>query len=230
MLRVLETTREGLSGRPGRGRERGAGMSNPEAALASLYGGKALAGNVGGQEREQEVWTPDWILAAASASMGGIQLDPCGASRFDSEVVHVKKKGKVVPITGGWFADVTLVKPGTHEGLVQSPHGGTVVCLDGLAQDWSQARSVFVNPPYDALEVWLNKCKGANTPVVALVPVRTHRPWFCAAARGALVVTLTYRVIFKGHLDAFPAPLALVCWNVDLVDLGERETGRWVVR
>lgn len=200
-------------------------------ALDSLYGkASALSGNVGGQDREQEAWTPDWILRAAEASFGGpIQLDPCGASAYE-----LPAHGKRGPITGGWFADVTLVKPGTHEGLVKSPHGGTVVCLDGKAQDWRQARSVFVNWPYDDTIAWLGKCARegeAGAKIIGLGPFRPHRKWFPGFVRGCTdVVSLNYRVMFQGHKDAFPAPLFLCSWNVGIVPLGDRETARWSVR
>lgn len=203
-------------------------------ALATLYGAPdqsntALAGNVGGQGREQEAWTPTWVIQAACRAFGGpIHLDPCGASSFASEVVH---KGKANPITGGWFAQVTLVKPGTHEGLVQAPHGGTVVCLDGLTQDWSQARSVFVNPPYDSLEAWLQKCAETavhGTPIILLGPFRPHRKWFPRLLDKAQdLVLLNYAVKFQGHLNSFPAPLFLASWNVGIPYLEERENGRW---
>ncbi len=208
-------------------------------ALKTLYGEagqsqSVLAGNIGGLAREPEVWTPDWVIAAARASMSGIQLDPCGASRYESTVTlkaTKNRKERVNPITGGWFADVTLCKPGTHEGLVQSPHGGTVICLDGLTQDWSQAQSVFVNPPYDNLEPWLQKCAESDTKVVCLGPFRPHRSWFPRLVKGCTdVVSLGYRCMFKGHLDAAPFPLFLASWNCHIVDLAERETGRWNVK
>lgn len=220
-------------------------MTRAANALDSLSGAaSALSGNVGGQEREQEAWTPDWILRAAEASFGGpIQLDPCGATAWElPEAWTVDRNGRRrlarAAISGGWFADLTLVKPGTHEGLKRSPHGGTVVCLDGKAQDWRQARSVFVNWPYDDTEAWLGKCAregAAGARIIGLGPFRPHRRWFpelaktCAATGGDLV-SLWYSVRFKGHKDAFPAPLALFSWNVPIIPLGEKETARWAVK
>lgn len=202
-------------------------------ALHSLYGGKqarnALSGNVGGQARKQEVWTPEWILAAARQAMGGIQLDPCGATAYESEV---RVGPKVNPITGGWFADITLVQPGACEGLQTSPHGGTLVSLDGKSQDWSQAKSTFVNPEFADLEAWLTHaslCGQRGGRTTFLSPVRTHRRWWLPTIRstGGEIVFLDYRVKFKGHESAFPAPLCLITWNCRLPDLGARETGRW---
>jgi hypothetical protein len=40
-------------------------VSTKESAVASLYGGKALAGNVGVAARVQEVLTPPWVLDKA---------------------------------------------------------------------------------------------------------------------------------------------------------------------
>ena len=210
-------------------------------ALQTLYGSSEqsqtkLAGNIGGQGREAETWTPDWLIEVSRQAMGSIHLDPCGASKFDSTVTlkaTKNRKERVNPITGGWFADVTLVKPGTFEGLAQSPHGGTVVCLDGLSQDWSQAASVFVNPPYADLEAWLQKCAETavyGTPVVCLGPFRPHRTWFPRLLRKAEIVSLWYRVMFKGHVDACPFPLFLAAWNCEIPALGDRETGRWLLR
>ena len=213
-------------------------MSN---ALSTLYAAPgqsatALAGNVGGQEREQETWTPDTVIAVCRAAMGGIQLDPCGASRYDSTVTLKATKNrpqKVNPITGGWFADVTLVKPGTFEGLVKSPHGGTVVCLDGKTQDWSQAKSTFVNPPFDDLEAWMRLAAlhGAKSPVCLLGPFRPHRRWFTEIARTCTnFVTLWYSLRFKGHSDACPFPLFLASWSCEIPDMGTMETGRLVFK
>ena len=209
-------------------------MSN---ALKSLFGDQnALAGNVGGQRRVQETWTPDWVIDAASQAMGGIQLDPCGASSYDSEVtvVHKRLNGervtRVNPTTGGWFADITLTRPGAFEGLAQSPHGGTVISKDSYPEDWTQARSVYLNPEFAELEKWLTKAAetGRHTQVIALSPVRTHRSWWFPTIQrsGGAIVYLSYNVKFKGHDFAFPAPLCLISWNCTLPDLGARETWR----
>lgn len=202
-------------------------------ALDTLYGRRALAGNVGGLEREQETWTADWTTAAVREAFGGsIHLDPCGASSYDSEVILRETKNRPEirnPTTGGWYADVTLVKPGTHEGLVQSPHGGTVVCLDGLAQDWTAARSVFLNPEFNNLRPWLEKAAAtgdAGVPTILLGPVRPHRSWWPALAFSGTVIYLNYNYKFKGHKDACPFPLCLIAWNCTVPDLGSRETWR----
>lgn len=86
-------------------------MTDEPNALHSLYGGasarKALSGNVGGQEREQEVWTPDWIWDVARAALGGrIALDPCAASRPE-----------------GWRAAHNVTLPGNGLAITWDPVG-----------------------------------------------------------------------------------------------------------
>lgn len=168
--------------------------------------------------------------------MGSIELDPCAASAYDSAVENkVKRKGRTeivtVPTTGGWFADLSITAPG-GEGLRRSPHGGTVVSADSLLLDWD-ARSVFVNPPFDDLEVWLIKAstearKSTERKLVFLGPYRTHRSWLPPILQAAdCLVTLGYNVKFKGYLTAVPFPLFLASWNCRIPDLGRMETGRW---
>jgi len=66
-------------------------------ALHSLYGGKtALSGNIGGQKREQTVFTPEWFIDQISLAAGsGPSLDPCttsenpvGADLYYTEAVN----------------------------------------------------------------------------------------------------------------------------------------------
>jgi hypothetical protein len=194
-------------------------------ALHSLYGGAtALAGNVGGQDRDQEAWTPDDILAIAGAALGRIELDPCGASAW--ELAEVVKAGKVKrkAVSGGWFADVTL----SHAEPQVSPHGGLVLRGDGLTTSW-QGRRTFVNSPYDPLEPWLRKCASEaaqGTPIVSLGPVRPHRRWWLPLVRTGQIVFLNYDVRFKGWTQAVPFPLCLVAWNCT-IPVTQKETGRW---
>ncbi len=75
-------------------------------ALHSLFGA------VGGVEREQEVWTPAWILDAVARSFGGrIWLDPCAASRaegqFAAHSITLPADGLAVP----WDPEGTFLNP-----------------------------------------------------------------------------------------------------------------------
>jgi hypothetical protein len=199
-------------------------------ALHSLYGGKdALAGNVGGQARDQEAWTPDDLLAAVRTALGGkIVLDVCGASRWSLPEVR-DKRGKVqraaVP-HGGWFADITIARDAETQ---VSPHGGLVLQADGLDVDWA-GRPGFDNPPYNDLRRWLTKAAETGktgTPHVHLGPVRTQRKWWLPLARTGEIVFLNYNVKFKGWKCAVPFPVCLIAWNCTIPDLGSKETGRW---
>jgi hypothetical protein len=187
--------------------------------MAATSPKKALAGNVGGQAREQEVWTPDWIVEAAREALGGtIDVDPCAASKSEA-----------------WFATYNITA-GPHidgyrtESIVfEGGRGGWI--SDSLRTDWASDLGHFVNPPYQhpAYQLWLEKCaaeaaKGAR--IVLLGPTRPNRKWFRPALRAAEVVELNYKVIFKGHDSAFPASLFLASWNCRLPDLGDRENGR----
>jgi hypothetical protein len=202
----------------------------------SLDGGAALGGTVGGQAREQEAWSPVWVLDAAREALGGrIVLDPCGASAWClPEVCKVDKQGRRQVarafVEGGWFADVTLTGLGGYAG--HSPHGGWCAEADGLAVDWCQAGAVYVNPPYNVLGDWLAKileAARAGCKVVALFPARPRRQWWCDATLKcpqAQTVFLSYDVRFQGYAQAHPENMCLVGWNCRIPLLGTRETWR----
>jgi hypothetical protein len=201
-------------------------------ALHSLYGGKdarnALAGHVGGQSRTQEVWTPGDILAAVADAFGGpIRWDPCAATdpsvRFAEVNATLSEEGQklesLLP-----FADKAQTK--ALKKLIK-PH----YLAGSLAREWPPG-DTFVNPPYGTgfLERWIRRCfveAQAGRRIVGLWPVRTHRKWWVRDTAGAEIVFLNYKVVFRGHKNAFPAPLCLTCWNVQLGPLGSKETGRW---
>lgn len=210
-------------------------MTRAATALDGLYGkASALAGTVGGQDREQEAWSPLWAIEAARAALGGrIVLDPCGASAWElPEVQDPKRPGKVkrAALVGGWFADLTLTGPGGYTG--PSPHGGTCVAISGLDGVWGAP--TFFNPPYDALEAWLAAATRAaenGHPIVGLYPSRPRRAWWVehsvgAARNGGSLVHLRYDVCFQGYKSAHPENMCLVSWNCRLPDLGGRETWR----
>ena len=190
-------------------------------ALSSLYGGSvaiarrtaadALCGNVGKKERAQEVLTPEWVLDAAREAMGGIELDPCASTD-----------------PSNWFASFNITEPGQFEGVVD----GAVGC--GVSTDakaiiaWDASR-IFQNPPFGDLQAWLECAVAAaarGSKLVHLGPVRPHRRWWRPLVKRGFIVYLNYDVKFRGHKQAFPAPLCLVSFNCVIPWLGERETGR----
>lgn len=219
-------------------------------ALASFTGAKqaaatrALAGNVGGQAREQEAWTPTWVLDAARAAFGGpIQLDPCGASAWElPEVLDRRKDGSVVmtshktprpkvkraAVSGGWYADVTLTGEGGYQG--PSPHGGVCMAVSGLSPNGVWGADTFFNPEFDNLAAWLDRAQASAARgyrVVGLFPYRARRGWWVAGTRGAELVQLYYDVRFQGYASAHPENMVLVGWNCSIPSLGKRETARW---
>lgn len=205
-------------------------------AVHSLYGGakarrrdagEALCGNVGGQPRVQETWSPEWIVEAAKRGLGGsIELDPCAASDPDAwfgfENWTLPPEARELEAVLAATTDRKL-RSKTLKLLRPHWHGG------GLARDWD-AVTAYVNPPFGLLQPWMEKCleqarRGVR--VVLLTPVRPHRPWWLPIVRTGRCVCLHYNVKFQGHAQAFPAALALVTWNCTLPSLGARETGRF---
>lgn len=171
----------------------------PSTALKSLYGGKkALAGNVGGQKREQTVLTPKWLIDGLLRCCGlKLGLDPCttsanptGAAIFCSKTEKLK------------------------DGVTPNPFD------DGLKIDWADTTGsehlTFVNPPYADLEEWLKKCaeearNGAR--IYALIPFRPQRTWFSYYLHGQKLACLA-PFPFVGEKNGFPAPLCIASWNV----------------
>lgn len=169
-------------------------------ALKSLYGGKrkALAGTVGGQAREQEVWTPDWIIDAARTALGGtIDLDPCAASKPEAHFAKINITLPMDSLTMQWAVPIA------RGAYVNPPYAELEAWMKKCAHEAD---------------------KGLK--IVMLIPFRPHRKWFWPLLRAAEIVFLNYKVVFKGHKSAFPAALVMVSWNCRIPDLGERETHR----
>jgi len=179
---------------------------------------KALSGMVGGQEREQTVLTPDWLLDAIR-EVAPIGLDPCTTPEN--------------PVGARFFCSVEGAAGTSQPSDVALGFTGS----DGLAIPWGWplqraplAACAYVNPPYSDLKDWLQKCSaeaGCGVQVYLLCPVRPQRRWFNEYTKGHTVVSLA-PFPFKGHKSAFPAPLCLVCYNLPVPNLGKYETGRWV--
>lgn len=196
-------------------------------ALQSLYGkgnakrrkantSKALQG--AGEEREQTVLTPPWLLRALVESVGlPIALDPATTAENPT--------GALLGLDGS--------SPG-RDGLA-APWGAACAALGGFC---------YVNPPFNDLESWLPKAalegdpsapEGAwvvGCPLWFLGPFRCHRPWFGPPLRRAQVWSLK-SFPFVGQKSAIPFPLFLAGWNVpvlrSLKDNRGREhlLGRW---
>ena len=100
---------------------------------------------------------------------------------------------------------------------------------NGLSEAWDHGLT-YTNPPYGDLKPWMQKCWAEarfGVRIYLLAPFRPHRRWFNEYTKGHTVVTLA-PFPFKGHKASFPAPLALVCFNLPVPNLGKYETGRWV--
>lgn len=173
-------------------------------ALKSFYGGdvaekrKALAGHVGAQEREQEVWTPDWIIEAARTALGGtIDLDPCAASKPEGHFARVNITLPMDSLLMQWSV------PTVQGAYVNPPYAELRTWMEKCAHE-----------------------AGKGLRIVMLIPFRPHRQWFWPLLRDAEIVFLNYNVVFKGHKHTFPAALVMVSWNCRVPDLGDRETHR----
>jgi hypothetical protein len=87
---------------------------------------------------------------------------------------------------------------------------------DGLALPW--ANGTYCNPPYKDLKAWLAKATVEATTgssIIVLCPVRPHRAWFRRAMREASAIVYLNPLKFEGFKQAFPAPLCLLCYNVE---------------
>jgi site-specific DNA-methyltransferase (adenine-specific) len=91
---------------------------------------------------------------------------------------------------------------------------------DGLTQSWA-GETVFMNPPYSAVDEWMGKAftEGADgATVVALVPSRTDVGWFWDYARHGEVRFIRGRLYFvddEGNTGPAPFPSAIVVFGPD---------------
>ena len=184
-------------------------MTAPRGTQHSLFGTAGAEGN------EQEVHTPDLILDPVREALGGtIAFDPCAAST-----------------PADWFATHNLtVDPqvkALEAALRAKPDDKTRVALKRqrkalylsgptFTEEWNVGPT-FVNMPFEFLKDWLKlfERNERHCPIVALMPVRTQRTWWMAHMVGRVGVMLK-PFPFKGQVQAFPAPLCLVGYGVDL--------------
>lgn len=92
---------------------------------------------------------------------------------------------------------------------------------DGLSQDWSEYKTIFVNPPYSDLKAWLKKCKeeAANgCEIITLCFVRSETRAFQENVKSATGINLiNKRIKFLTHLGEEKsngnAPSCLIAWG-----------------
>jgi hypothetical protein len=201
-------------------------------ALQSLYGAKTaadrLCGNVGGQAREQETWTPSWVWDVVFETFSGPPaLDPFAASSPEGQKAlenwtlpdYVRDLERAIKVADP--KDPSLAE--AKREIKKAYRAGS------LLLPWRETN--YCNPAFAFLQEALAKIAEEaklGRKILALYPVRTNRPWWPRAhkAAGAEVVYLRYDVVFQGHKSAFPASLCLSGWNVRVPDLGPRETDR----
>jgi hypothetical protein len=155
--------------------------------IAEEQGNKALAGNVGGQKRNQTVLSPDWFIGQLIQVYGPLGYDPCTTpwNPLKAKVFSTKK-------TDGFKVSWALTC---------RRHG------------W-----IYVNPPYDDLKRWMERCNreaDAGAQILLLAPFRPWRTWFCDLLEGRPVVSLA-PMPFVGEKSAYPAPLCVVPYNLEI--------------
>lgn len=210
-------------------------MSAVHSLFHSPESKSALAGNIGGLARVQEVRTPACILDAVRAAFGHAQIDfdPCAATdRTHWIAVH---NLCLPPEASGLQAEIAhrrrMRSTGERdERLAKLQRDLKAVSAGGaLAMEWPHDR-MFWNPPFDALAMWMRKAfrHGADGSLrsVGLIPVRPHRRWWTEYAKGANGVWLA-PLAFEGNKSSFPAPLCLLARNCEIPPLGKIETGRF---
>lgn len=214
-------------------------MSAFDNALTRRSNNKALAGNIGGQHRVQEVLTSLELLERAiyPAFGGRPGLDPCAPSRkknwFAQENWTLGRKAQQLDAELARLNALPKASLRETERERQKELARLLKPLylaGSLARPWGlPAVSVFCNPPYGFLQEWLRRCAHEaliGRQVIGLWPVRTHRKWWCKYHLGAQIICLSYDQIFQGHKHAFPSPLCLAAFNVEIPDLGAMETMR----
>jgi hypothetical protein len=141
-------------------------VATPKAnALHSLYGGKkkrlALAGNVGGLERQQVVLTPEWLLDGCREAEGPIIYDPCTEVNNPTRAQYfstVRTNGLKVNWTR--FAGLIYVNP---------PFAKLQVWLDKANAMAALGARIFFLAPLRPQRTWF--CEAvAGYPVYALRP------------------------------------------------------------
>jgi hypothetical protein len=194
-------------------------------ALDSLYGkASALSGNVGGQDRKQEVHTRrSFLELAVFPALGGRPgYDPCAAT----DPQH-------------WFAahNVTLSSelqqleaclPFADEAQKKQI---SKILKDAYATpppERLDLGSAYANPPFKTLRPWMSWCqnRGREKATIGHWPVRIGNPWWIELCKGGEIVFLSARYGFEGYKAAHPEDCCLVAWGCTIPDLGSLEVWR----
>lgn len=167
-------------------------------ALHSLYGGK-----ISRLRREDEL-----AGKALSGNVGG------------------QKRNQTV-LTPEWFIDQLVDSYGALGydpcTTAWNPLKAKVFSTEetnGLKISWARMSVkygwIYVNPPYDDLKCWLDKClqeAEAGAKILLLGPIRPWRTWFCDLTKNYDVISLA-PLAFRGEKSAFPAPLCVIPYNL----------------
>ncbi len=89
---------------------------------------------------------------------------------------------------------------------------------DGLSQEWSGV--VWMNPPYSYIDPWVKKAwefARSGRTVVALLPARTHRPWFDEYCTSGRVRFLKRPIKFLGFKQPAMFASMIVEWSRTLM-------------
>lgn len=89
--------------------------------------------------------------------------------------------------------------------------------IDGLAQDWTENKSNWMNPPYGKeIKHWMKKACESGANVVCLVPARTDTDWWHSYVMGKAVEVrfIRGRLKFNGATSGCaPFPSAIVVYK-----------------
>lgn len=88
---------------------------------------------------------------------------------------------------------------------------------DGLKQDWTKFKAVWVNPPFSDITPWIEKAEETamhGTLVVVLSPASTDTEWFQWHGMNADIVFVKERVRFVGAGESNPYPSMLTFWHL----------------
>lgn len=146
---------------------------------------------------DSDDWTsPAWVVTAAEALMGGIDLDPCASASLPENVPAPYRfvGGQIDGLSRSW---------GMWD--LSAEHRGT---------------RLYLNPPYGtALPNWVDKfilewLEGRISKAVLLLPARTDTAWF-RELRDFPKCFISGRVHFGQASDPAPFPSVVVAAGVD---------------